>query len=202
MTLHVATIVEDTDAEGPGRRFAVWVKGCTIRCPGCCNPEMFERAGATPHEPEALARRAGRCGVEGVTVLGGEPFEQALAVARFAEEARARGLSVMVFSGYTLEALRARRDAGVDALLAATDLLVDGPYDARAPEPRRRWIGSTNQRLHFLTDRYDPTDPCFEASNELELRFDGHELVVSGWPTAARRVLARARARARGASDE
>ncbi|MBA3821603.1 MAG: 4Fe-4S cluster-binding domain-containing protein, partial [Deltaproteobacteria bacterium] len=39
--LRVATFSDDTEAEGPGRRWALWVQGCTIRCAGCCNPEMF-----------------------------------------------------------------------------------------------------------------------------------------------------------------
>src|SRR5204863_7524385 len=45
--LRVPTIVADTEAEGPGRRLALWAQGCTIRCPGCCNPEMFTTKGGT-----------------------------------------------------------------------------------------------------------------------------------------------------------
>ena len=76
--LRVATIVDDTEAEGPGRRFALWVQGCAIRCPGCCNPEMFAHDRGTPMTvDDVLARLARARGVEGVTFLGGEPFAQA-----------------------------------------------------------------------------------------------------------------------------
>ena len=44
-TLSIAQIVPSTEAEGPGRRFALWVQGCPLRCPGCCNPEMLPFAG-------------------------------------------------------------------------------------------------------------------------------------------------------------
>ena len=70
-------------------------------------------------------------------------------------------------------------------LLAATDLLVDGRYEQGAPDTRRRWIGSTNQQLHFLTSRYAPDDPRFTASNTIELRLQDGHLVVNGWPSSS-----------------
>jgi anaerobic ribonucleoside-triphosphate reductase activating protein len=90
----------------------------------------------------------------------------------------------MVFTGYLLDELRARRDPAVDALLAAVDLLVDGPFDRTRAERTRRWIGSKNQTLHFLTDRYVPTDPRFHAPNELVITLDRRALSVHGFPSA------------------
>ena len=190
LSLRIAAVVPDTDAEGPGRRFAVWVQGCSIRCPGCCNPEMFEAAGGEPTEPALLAARAiATPGIEGVSVLGGEPFEQAAALVPFARAVRAAGLSVMVFTGYTLEALRARGDADVDALLATCDLLIDGPFEARRLDRTRRWIGSTNQRVHALTTRARADDPRFAQPEEIEIRLERGVLTVNGWPAGARRVV-------------
>lgn len=193
-TLRVAQIASDTDAEGPGRRFALWVQGCTIRCPGCCNPEMFTARGGTEHSVEALASAVAAVPeIEGITLLGGEPFEQAAGCAAFARRVREAGRSVMVFTGYTLEDLQSRGDEAVDALLATTDLLVDGPYDATRPETERRWLGSTNQRYHFLTDRYRITEPRFWSQNTVEIRFDGRQLLVNGWPAGADQVFGRRR---------
>ncbi|HGG57662.1 MAG TPA: 4Fe-4S cluster-binding domain-containing protein, partial [Nannocystis exedens] len=45
LALQIAHIVAITEAEGPGRRFALWVQGCSLHCPGCCNPELFAAAG-------------------------------------------------------------------------------------------------------------------------------------------------------------
>src|SRR5262245_55340012 len=92
--LRVATIVDDTEAEGPGRRFALWVQGCAIRCPGCCNPEMFAHDRGTQMTVDGVLARV-RAGVEGVTFLGGEPFEQAGELAELARAVRERGLTVM-----------------------------------------------------------------------------------------------------------
>lgn len=176
-----------TEVEGPGARFALWVRGCSIRCPGCCNPHLFERGRESIPVDRLLDEVRGVLAhVEGLTLLGGEPFEQAPALARLAAGVRALDLSVMTFTGYTLEHLRARGDAGTDALLAATDVLVDGPYLAHRPERRRRWAGSENQRFHYMSSRYSPAietpgegEPL--RGVEVRLSMDGRVL-MNGWP--------------------
>jgi anaerobic ribonucleoside-triphosphate reductase activating protein len=189
--INVALVIERTGAEGPGERFAVWVQGCPLRCAGCCNPEMLLFVARAQREPAALAREAisqRALGVEGVTLLGGEPFSQAGPLAEFSRIVREAGLSVMVFTGHALEDLIARKDPDTDALLAATDLLVDGPYEAGRRSTTRRWIGSDNQRLHFLTGRYQPEDPRFAEGNTIELRMRGGVLSLNGWPVAGART--------------
>jgi anaerobic ribonucleoside-triphosphate reductase activating protein len=203
-TLSIAQVITCTQAEGPGRRFAVWVQGCPLRCVGCCNPEFLPMRGGEEVRVEELADQLARSAteqdLEGLTLLGGEPFAQAAGCAELARAAHAFDLSVMVFSGYTLAELRrqAREDAGVRALLAATDILVDGPYDHTQPETKRRWIGSRNQQVHFLTDRCDPGDRRWEEPNTLELRLIDGELTVNGFPAAQAKPLWRRPPRVEG----
>src|SRR5262249_32339696 len=162
----IAQIVPDTLAEGPGHRLAVWVQGCALRCPGCCNPHMLGFRGGMPWTVEGLAELvAGTPSIEGISILGGEPFAQAAGIAELCRPARALGKSTMVLRGYALNELRAMADADVERLLNAIDLLVDGPYVRELPETKRRWIGSSNQVMHFLSDRYSPEDPRFVAPN-------------------------------------
>jgi anaerobic ribonucleoside-triphosphate reductase activating protein len=184
--VQVAQTVAVTEAEGPGRRYALWFQGCPLRCPGCCNPEMLPFRGGTLRavadlvtEVEEAARTYA---IEGISLLGGEPLAHAAGAAPVARALQARGLTVMIYSGYTLEEARALPDPAVALLLAATDLLVDGPYVREQPETRRRWIGSANQRLHFLSDRYRADDPCWLLPNTLEIRLRGRELSVNGFP--------------------
>lgn len=190
--LRVAQTVARTSAEGPGERYAVWVQGCPLRCPGCCNPEMLalDRGGRVVPVRELAEAILATDGIEGLTLAGGEPVAQAAACAELAEAVQGAGLSVMLFSGYTLEELRAlgAEDPEVPRLLGAVDLLVDGPYLQQQPETRRRWIGSANQVLHALTRRYDPSAPAFLEPNTVEIRLDGLELVVNGWPAGAHKV--------------
>lgn len=180
----IAQIVERTEAEGPGSRFAVWFQGCPLRCPGCCNPEFLTFKGGTPTSVTALCQRLRdtheATPLEGVSLIGGEPFSHVEAAAPFAAYAQSLGLGVMIYTGFTLEALQAMPEA--QPLLNATDLLVDGPYIRELPETRRRWIGSTNQRLHFLTSRYDPADDCWTQRNTLEIRVVRDEVSINGFP--------------------
>ncbi len=178
--IRVAVEVKDTDTEGPGRRYAIWVQGCTLHCPSCCNPEYLTPKGGTVTSIAELVERVEASASEGISLLGGEPFEQAGPLARFAEAVRARGYSVTIFSGYTLAELRERGDAG--PLLAACDLLIDGRYDRDKPDTTRRWIGSTNQELHFLSDRYSPSDPQFSEPDGVELRLDNGVVTINGRP--------------------
>ena len=187
--LNVAAIVPCTECEGPGRRFALWVQGCLKRCPKCCNPQMFDLVPRTILSSEAVleqivsAREAH--GIEGVSFLGGEPMLQAQGLASVARSCWLAGLSVVVFTGYTLAELDQLRLPGCQALLAATDLLVDGPYMADRPETVRNWAGSANQQFHFLSARYAAGiefDPAYRPSVELRIGRSG-ELRANGWPT-------------------
>jgi anaerobic ribonucleoside-triphosphate reductase activating protein len=184
--LRVAQAVPCTEAEGPGKRFALWFQGCPLRCPGCCNPEMlpFQGGDLLPVAAvvEAVRAAATEHGLEGITLLGGEPLAHAAGGAALARAAHKLGLNVMVFSGYTLEEARALSDPAVDELLAETDILVDGPYRRDLPETARRWIGSANQRVHFLSDRCRADDPRWRLPNTLEIRLSGKELTVNGFP--------------------
>jgi anaerobic ribonucleoside-triphosphate reductase activating protein len=186
MILQIAQTVSCTEAEGPGKRFALWFQGCPLRCPGCCNPEMLPFEGGSRVALAALTGQirvaANDHGIEGITLLGGEPLAHAAAGAALARAVRGLGLTVMVFSGYTLEEARQLPDPAVAELLALTDILVDGPYVREQPETRRRWIGSANQRVHFLTARYRADDPRWLLPNTLEIRLRGPELTVNGFP--------------------
>ena len=130
----------------------------------------------------AIERAQHDSGIDGLSLLGGEPFAHAEAGIEIAKTARRLGLSVMIYSGYTLEQLHTKSDPAITELLANIDLLVDGPYIREQPDTTRRWIGSTNQRIHFLTNRYQPDDPCWQQRNTLEIRVQGSEVAINGFP--------------------
>lgn len=186
MKVPVANLVDSTHAEGPGNRLALWFQGCPLRCPGCCNPEMLPFSGGTPTEMDEVLRRIDRAkrtlGIEGITLLGGEPFAHAEAGSQIAADAQGRGLSVMIFSGFYLSKLRQRQDPHVQSLLRHTDILVDGPYLKHKPDQSRRWIGSSNQQIHFLSERYVADDACWDEPDTLEIRMRDGEVTVNGFP--------------------
>lgn len=186
--LNIASRLSCTEAEGPGRRAALWVQGCNKRCIGCCNPaylKLVERElVAASSVLEWLENAHHAHDLEGVTFLGGEPMLQAQGLAVVAQGAQSLGLSVMVFSGYTKTELDMLRLPGTDQLLRYSDVLVDGPYEANFPDHARRWVGSINQQFHYLTARYDArieSDGEVERVLELRLRADS-SVFINGWP--------------------
>lgn len=167
MTLAVARVLHGTRAEGPHLRSAVWVQGCSIRCPGCVNPHLFEPGGSQA-VPAVLAAEVLTAGVEGLTLLGGEPFDQADGCAELAERVRTAGIGVITFTGYEHQVLRSGLKPW-KRLLDATDLLVDGPYRHQLPEADRGLVGSRNQRFVHLTERYRSFEPLTHP-NRLDVR--------------------------------
>ena len=85
----------------------------------------------------------------GITLTGGEPFQQPAACAELARRAHQKGLNVWSYSGYTYEKLRelAQRDEGVNALLSEIDVLVDGPFLLKERSLELLYCGSKNQRI-------------------------------------------------------
>jgi anaerobic ribonucleoside-triphosphate reductase activating protein len=149
---------------GPGLRLIFWVQGCSLLCTrNCLNPHLLKRDGGyliTASDLERTLRRLASdfVEVEGLTVLGGEPFDQAGALAQALAPVRADGLSVMVYTGHTLEALRQSDASGVRQLLELCDILVDGSFVDELYDESLVWRGSLNQRVLLLSNRYTPED--------------------------------------------
>jgi anaerobic ribonucleoside-triphosphate reductase activating protein len=141
--------------------------------------------GQTMSVTDIVAKIDATIDIEGITLLGGEPLAHAAGAAALSLAARQRGLSVMVFTGYTLAEAQRLSDPAVAQLLSLTDLLVDGPYVRELPERRRRWVGSANQEIHFLTERYSRDDPCWQRPNTLEIRLQAGTVVINGFPAPA-----------------
>ena len=75
-------------------------------CPGCHNPDSQPCAGGTVRAiADVVAEIAANKLVQGVTISGGEPFEQAAACAELARQVRELGLDVWTYSGYRYEQL-------------------------------------------------------------------------------------------------
>lgn len=130
--------------------------------------------------------------VEGVTFLGGEPFAQAAALAHIGHRIRGNGMSVVTFTGYLYEEVKAASRGDYDELLAVTDLLIDGPFQRDNVEFSRPWVGSSNQRFHFLTGRYAHIASQFASMrNKLEVRIkpEGQILVNGLAPVASMKSL-------------
>jgi len=146
--MRIANTVNDSIVDGPGLRFTVFTQGCPHACPGCHNPETHDPAGGEEISVEALAQQLKQNPlIAGLTLSGGEPFLQAKECARLAREARALGHNVWTYTGFLYERMLAANQPDWNALLAETDVLVDGPYVEGEHSYNLRFRGSRNQRL-------------------------------------------------------
>ncbi len=152
----VHSTIARSRVNGPGERFVLWVQGCSRRCPGCYNPDTHASPGygSFMTAPE-IADLIPDDGIDGITVSGGEPFDQAAELAEFLAIARERGLHTLVYTGYRYAELAEGRDrrgrADWGDALELTDALIDGPYIRDLP-PKTAWTGSGNQR-YLILDR-------------------------------------------------
>lgn len=146
--MRIAELVSESIVDGPGLRLTVFVQGCPHHCPGCHNPTTHNPAGGREMSVSEIVRYLeDNPLLDGLTLSGGEPMEQAEECAMLAHEARRRGLSVWVYTGYRLETLCERGDSAQLALLDNADVLVDGPFVLAERSLELRWRGSRNQRL-------------------------------------------------------
>ncbi len=139
----------DSIVDGPGLRFSVFVQGCSHHCPGCHNESSQPASWGKEERLDALivAIRANRL-VSGVTLSGGEPFEQCEASLALARQLKALGYNIWVYSGYVYEDLLAGRPHELaPQLLECCDVLVDGPFIKALNSYDLRWKGSSNQRV-------------------------------------------------------
>lgn len=142
-------------ALGPGKRLALWTTGCGKRCPGCISPEMQDKNSGKILPLDMLIRHILRIPepLDGITVSGGEPFDQAESLSLFLSRLRQfkPHWNVLLYTGYTLEDLQSGT-TGQGELLKWIDVLIDGEYQREMPS-RHPLAGSGNQRVLCLTPR-------------------------------------------------
>ena len=152
VTLDYAGSAFPVEGLGPGRRVAMWVRGCGKRCAGCIAPELW-----LPGEPTPVARVADEllplvAQADGLTISGGEPFDQAEALCALLEALRGvYDIETLIYTGYHYDELTAREGA-VARLLNIIDILIDGPFERDHPNTLQ-WRGSDNQCVRLLSAR-------------------------------------------------
>ena len=177
----IARLKRNSRVLGPGCRAVVWTHGCSKRCPHCIAEEMneapplFENTASTLYDWLKNTE-----GIEGITISGGEPFEQDIeTLATFLRLVKndARRLSVMLYTGRSLEELR--KDNAIARILESIDILVDGPYIHELNDGCQ-WRGSSNQTIHALNAEYSDVvrdaasrfDRGIEIGLSAEMRFE------------------------------
>lgn len=174
---------------GPGNRFVVWTQGCNRQCKGCITPESQPLDGGRDIDIETIASAIIKNNqISGITISGGEPFLQSKQLKLLLEQiTKARPeLSVIIYTGYLIEELNWQ-----DALdvLSKTDLLIDGPY-IETLNDGIGLRGSSNQRLHFLTDRLISwKDDMETGKRKIEIHIYADKIINYGIPIKKQETL-------------
>jgi len=144
--LRIAGIEEESIIDGPGIRMVIFTQGCNHNCIGCHNPETHSFTGGNLIDIDYIITMIKENPLlDGITISGGEPFEQALQCSILAKKVKDLGLNVVTYSGYTFEEILGNKK--FRGLLLQTDILIDGKFDQSQKSLNLKFRGSKNQRI-------------------------------------------------------
>lgn len=190
---------------GPGRRIGIWMQGCSIGCPGCVSHDTWERDPGREMPVDSLLAwcfGVAQDGLDGVTISGGEPFDQPQALqallSGFAAWRDRGGLEfdLLCYSGYTMRVLTARHRP----ILELLDAIIPEPYVESRPTALA-WRGSSNQPLVALSelgrDRYASADSA-PPTQRMQFRVERERIWYIGVPLRGDMERLESRCRDRG----
>jgi len=181
--LNVGHILPDGRIYGPGIRFVLWLQGCTLGCKGCWNKQFWPAGEGIGYDVEELVTQILEANVEGITLLGGEPMQQAESTLRLIQRVKEFGLTVFLYTGYTKKEF----DATMKKCAELSDILIAGRYIEGKRNPYLRWRGSSNQIIEFPTGRYNGED--LTEVREVEVHIRGGNAEMYGYPTEDEKKL-------------
>ena len=165
MKIRIHKILKNTKVEGPKKRYCIWVQGCSKHCKGCWAKATWDfNAGIEYDANEILADILNTKNIDGVTFLGGEPFEQPEALEFLCQKIKEAGLSIICFTGNTIDNIKTKHQS----ILKNIDLLIDGEFREEEKDFSRPWVGSKNQNYHFLSNKFNKSI-LEEYKNKIEL---------------------------------
>ena len=152
MRIRVLKILEQTMADGPGFRTAIYCAGCRHACRGCHNPQSWDFNAGEWMEVEDLLEKVKSDSLSDVTFSGGDPFYQVEAFTELARRIKEETTkTIWCWTGFTLEEIEA--DPRLAQMLPYLDVLVDGPFILEQRDTTLLFRGSPNQRILYLHEK-------------------------------------------------
>ena len=174
---NTAHIEEGSYIYGPGCRFVIWLQGCSLRCKGCWNVSMWDFEQRQLIEREILLQQILASGLDGVTILGGEPLQQPENLLWLMTQLNEHKVHCMLYTGYEPEEIR--NNPQFQKIAELSDILIPGRYREEERDTFLKWRGSGNQKIICKK----PEDADIAESNQVEviLEKDG-SLCCLGYP--------------------
>jgi len=166
---------------GPGKRIGIWFQGCSIHCEGCISADTWQfNTNMVDMNELKLVLKSWLPDCQGITITGGEPFDQQAALSELLLFLRPYNLSVLVYSGYPYHKLEQKKEI----LEGLVDVLISEPYDYKESQTKAL-LGSDNQKLHLLTTLGEYSFSSYLKSSsekKLDVQFDRDQVWMAGIP--------------------
>lgn len=182
--MKIGRILSPVHALGPGERVCLWTQGCSKKCAGCMSTDLQGAGGADiPCEKLAMILQtlAQKGGCTGLTVSGGDPFEQSEALLSLLQAVRETFADILVYTGFTLDDITngCAGEAG-NACLAYIDVLIDGRYEKENNRPDCVLRGSSNQQIRFLNPQKQAEYTAYMQQGRMVETFfeDGQSIII------------------------
>ncbi|MBO4901948.1 MAG: radical SAM protein [Lachnospiraceae bacterium] len=173
-------------ALGPGKRIVIWTVGCSKNCVGCANPELREFDLSKEMNlrtfSNVLKAFEGR-EIDGFTLTGGEPFDQAEALTRFLPEMKKYSDDILIFSGYTNTELEhmEKTEPAIAICRSFASVLITGPYQDEANDNKTALVASSNQEIVFENESFlSLYEAYMQQGRIIENVFYGNSLISVG----------------------
>lgn len=186
MLINIHSIIQKSKVNGPGERFVIWTQGCRKMCKGCYNPETWSHYKNDLISVDVLINMVRESGCSGVTITGGDPFEQSKELLYLLTGLRELDLvdGVIVFSGYTINEIRANEI--MSKCLDYLDVLIDGRY-VESERIYNGLAGSSNQNFHIFSSKI--SSDSLNMDQEIEIHSLGDLIQLTGFPLIDRNKL-------------
>lgn len=143
--VHKLMIVENEHLYGPGKRLLIYFKGCSIQCEGCINQHLWAFEGGTMMNSNDILEMCEKENVEGITIHGGEPLDQADGLYDVVKAIKNEKYSVILFTGY----LKRELDKVQIKVWNNSDIVVAGRFQINKINVNLQFRGSTNQKVYI-----------------------------------------------------
>lgn len=179
----IARMIAPIHSLGPGNRVGLWVQGCNKNCKGCMSPELqaFIEKKDIPVEilSQIIISEAKRNECRGLTISGGDPFEQPDELYSLLKEVRTTFDDILVYTGFTYEEIMGLEN--MDRLLKMIDVLIDGRYIENMNFGKSRLIGSNNQKIYYLNQSLQDTYQKYNSEEQqLETFIHNNKVITIG----------------------
>jgi len=176
MKININKIIKDSYANGPGKRYTIWVQGCSIRCDGCRNLDTWSFKKNEEIEIDEIVEDIKKSNIDGITITGGEPLDQYLEILDLIKKSFSF-TSIFLTTGYEYKDIEKK----YKDILEYIDILISGPFKKDREITKFDYKGSENQEVRFLTERAKEVEKKGTKKMEIRISLKDFKTTTTGF---------------------